>query len=205
MTDAGNTTRRDAPLAAPGDGATHGLGLPGDVNMWVFVLGDLVIFSVYFIIFMVYRAHERTLFLESQRHLSLGSGVVNTLVLLASSRFVALAVQAARAGNPDRAMRLTIYGGLCGLLFMLIKIYEWSSAISHGFTLQRNDFFMFYYALTGVHLFHVLLGVIILVIMLRELRNPHLRRVSVVEACAIYWHMVDLLWVVIFALIYVMR
>ncbi len=173
--------------------------------MWVFVIGDLVIFSVYFIVFMAYRGSERALFLESQRHLSLGTGVVNTLVLLASSRFVALAAAAARAGNPGRAMRLTVCCGLCGLLFLLIKIYEWYSAVSHGFTVQRNDFFMFYYTLTGVHLFHVLLGMIILVIMRRELRDPRLRRVSVVEAGAIYWHMVDLLWVVIFALVYVLR
>jgi nitric oxide reductase NorE protein len=64
---------------------------------------------------------------------------------------------------------------------------------------------MFYYTLTGVHLFHVLLGLVILAIMLRELRDPRLRRVSAVEAGAIYWHMVDLLWVIIFALLYLMR
>jgi nitric oxide reductase NorE protein len=205
MTDAGRAIRRDALGAAPAGPPRRGLDLPGDVNMWVFVLGDLVIFGVYFIVFMVYRIHERSLFLESQRHLSLASGVVNTLVLLASSRFVALAVQAARAGNPRRAMRLTTCGGLCGLVFMLIKVFEWSSAASSGFTLQRNDFFMFYYTLTGVHLFHVLLGLVILAVVLRELRDPGLRRMSVVEAGAIYWHMVDLLWVVIFALLYVMR
>lgn len=205
MTDAGHATRRDAPAASTDGDRNHGLDLPGDVNMWVFVLGDLIIFSVYFIVFMVYRAHGQALFLESQRHLSLDSGVVNTLVLLASSRFVALAVRAARADNPGRAVRLTAWGGLCGLLFMLVKVFEWTSAASRGFTLQRNDFFMFYYMLTGVHLFHVLLGLVILAIVVRELRDPRLRRARVVESGAIYWHMVDLLWVVIFALLYVMR
>jgi nitric oxide reductase NorE protein len=64
---------------------------------------------------------------------------------------------------------------------------------------------MFYFMLTGVHLLHVVMGLVILGIVLRELRDPTLRRVSIVETGAIYWHMVDMLWIVIFALLYVMR
>jgi nitric oxide reductase NorE protein len=173
--------------------------------MWVFVLGDMVIFAVYFIIFMVERTRERALFLESQQHLSQSLGLTNTLVMLASSWFVACAVRAARAGDHRRAMTLTSCGGFCGVLFILIKIYEWSSEISHGYTLPKNDFFMFYFMLTGVHLLHVVMGLVILGIVLRELRDPTLRRVSIVETGAIYWHMVDMLWIVIFALLYVMR
>src|SRR5258706_14069513 len=78
--------------------AKPGVHLPANKDVWVFVLGDLVIFSTYFIIFMIYRHQERQLFLESQQHLSLNIGVVNTLVLLASSWFVAQSVQLSRAG-----------------------------------------------------------------------------------------------------------
>jgi nitric oxide reductase NorE protein len=173
--------------------------------MWVFVLGDLVIFSSYFIIFMIYRNQERELFLESQQNLSLTVGVLNTLVLLASSWFVARSVQLTRSGEHSRAMRLTVGGGLCGVAFMLIKAYEWSSKVAQGYTFPSNDFFMFYYMLTGVHLFHVALGLVFLGVAYFELRNPRQRRVSMVETGATYWHMVDLLWVVIFALVYVMR
>lgn len=179
--------------------------LPGDGSMWVFVLGDLIIFGAYFVIFMVYRAQERGLFLASQQHLSLNVGVVNTLVLIASSWFVARGVQAARVTDHARAVQLIAAGGACGALFMLIKAYEWSSKISQGFTFPHNDFFMFYYLLTGVHLFHVLLGLVILGVVVVELRNPRLRRMSLAEAGATYWHMVDLLWIVIFALLYLMR
>jgi len=179
--------------------------LPGDGNMWVFVLGDLVIFGGYFIIFMIYRHQERDLFLESQQHLSLTVGVVNTLVLLASSWFVATSVQATRAGQYQRAIRLTVIGGGCGLVFLAIKAYEWTSKIGQGYTFPSNDFFMFYYLLTGVHLFHVALGLLFLGVTFAELRSPKLRRVSMVETGATYWHMVDLLWIVIFALLYVMR
>ncbi|MET0900399.1 MAG: cytochrome c oxidase subunit 3 family protein [Mycobacterium sp.] len=179
--------------------------LPGDGNMWVFVLGDLVIFGGYFLIFMVYRHQERDLFLESQQHLSLTVGVVNTLVLLASSWFVATSVQATRAGRYDRALRLTVLGGGCGVLFLAIKAYEWTTKIVQGHTFPSNDFFMFYYMLTGVHLFHVALGLVFLGVTFVELRSPKLRRVSMVETGATYWHLVDLLWIVIFALLYVMR
>jgi nitric oxide reductase NorE protein len=131
--------------------------------------------------------------------------MVNTLVLLASSRFVALAAQAARAADHRRALRLISAGAACGVVFIAIKIFEWVSEIHHGYTLSTNDFWMFYFMITGVHLFHVAFGLVVLGVIGVELRTPELRRPYVVEAGATYWHMVDLLWVVIFALIYLMR
>ena len=192
---------QSVPADAP---ARRAPALPGDASMWVFVLGDMVIFGVYFIVFMVYRAHEQAVFLASQRHLSLASGVLNTLVLLASSRFVALAVAAAKAGDDRRARQLIYGGGLCGTAFLLVKAHEWYSLVSAGLTVQRNNFYMFYYAFTGVHLCHVLLGLIVLGVMRAELRRPA-RRAWLIEAGAIYWHMVDLLWIILFALLYLMR
>jgi nitric oxide reductase NorE protein len=96
-------------------------------------------------------------------------------------------------------------GGGFGVAFILIKAYEWTTEVRHGFTMPSSDFFMFYFMLTGVHLFHVALGLLILGIVVRELRNPRKRRTSMVESGGIYWHMVDLLWIVIFGLLYVMR
>jgi len=184
---------------------SHATHLPADRDMWIFVLGDLVIFGGYFIIFMIYRHQQHALFLDSQRHLNLTVGVVNTLLLLASSWFVARGVQSARARNYERSIQLTVLGGLCGVLFLLLKIYEWSIEITQGLTFSHNDFFMFYFMLTGVHVFHVALGLVFLGVVFANLRNPKLRRVSMVETGATYWHMVDLLWVAIFALVYVMR
>jgi nitric oxide reductase NorE protein len=190
----------DTPAAA-----TEPARVSGDVNMWVFVIGDLVFFAAYFVIFMVYRIHERDLFLESQRHLSVTAAAINTLVLLTSSRFVALAVHAVRAAEFRRATRLIAGGGGLGVMFLVIKLGEWATEISHGFTLPHNNFWMFYYMLTGVHMFHVVLGLIVLGFVVYDLREANLRRVWVVEAGATYWHMVDVLWIVIFALLYVMR
>ncbi|MBP2450837.1 nitric oxide reductase NorE protein [Mycolicibacterium lutetiense] len=178
--------------------------LPGDGHMWVMVLGDLVIFGGYFIVFMIYRTMHPDEFLRAQQHLDINIGVVNTVILLTSSWLVARAVLAVRAGRHEAAIRLTYAGGVGGLMFMACKGYEWVVKIRNGHT-NSEMFYSFYYVLTGVHLIHVLIGLIVLGVIVRELRNPSRRRASVVEASAVYWHMVDVLWVIIFGLLYVVR
>jgi len=177
--------------------------VPGDNHMWVMVLGDLVIFAGYFVVFMIHRAMDPETYLAAQQHLDITAGVVNTVVLLTSSWLVARAVLAARAGSHASAVRLTCAAAFCGVVFIAIKSYEWANGIAAGHTLS-NEFFAFYYVLTGVHLLHVGLGLLILGIVVRELRGPR-TRMSMVESGAVYWHMVDLLWIVIFALFYVLR
>ncbi len=178
--------------------------LPGDGHMWFMVLGDLVIFGGYFVAYMVFRAKTPVEFLADQQHLNITLGVVNTIVLITSSWLVVEGVHAARAGNRSGAIGLVRGGMVCGALFAVIKVYEWTAEIQAGYT-NSSTFFSFYYVLTGVHLFHVALGLIILGVVIRDLRNPRRARVGMAEQGATYWHMVDLLWVVIFALLYVMR
>ncbi|OBG33323.1 MULTISPECIES: cytochrome c oxidase subunit 3 [Mycolicibacter] len=178
--------------------------LPGDGHMWFMVLGDLFIFGSYFIAYLVFRTRAPEQFLADQQHLNITIGVINTIVLITSSWLVAQSVQSARAGDRTGAVRLVRAGALCGVMFAVLKVYEWSAEIHAGHT-NSSAFFSFYYVLTGVHLFHVGLGLLILGVVIRELRNPRRARVSMVEQGATYWHMVDLLWVVIFALLYVMR
>lgn len=181
--------------------ATH---LPGDGHMWFMVLGDLLIFGCYFVAYAVFRAQAPDEFLADQQHLDITLGVVNTIVLITSSWLIVESVHAARAGDRIRAIGLIRAGMFCGLLFAAIKVYEWTAEIQAGYT-NSSTFFSFYYVLTGVHLFHVALGLLILGVVIRDLRNPRRARVGLVEQGATYWHMVDLLWVVIFALLYVMR
>src|SRR5690242_10057915 len=95
--------------------------LPGDVDMWVMVLGDLFFFGCYFVTYMVFRAMSTEEFTASQRHLHVGVGVANTIVLLTSSLFAALAVIAVREGAVRNAQRLLLATGACGVLFTLIK------------------------------------------------------------------------------------
>jgi nitric oxide reductase NorE protein len=179
--------------------------LPGDFDIWVFLFADLASFAFYFVVFMLYRVNNGALFLAQQHHLSVALATANTLVLLSSSWCVAKALHAARAGAHERAARLVSMAALLGVAFTLVKAFEWFHEIRHGFTLSSNEFSMFYFALTGVHLFHVIVGLVVLASVVRELREPALQRPAVFESGALYWHMVDLVWVVLFALMYLMR
>jgi hypothetical protein len=98
----------------------------------------------------------------------------------------------ARAWVEDhaRALRLTYLGGLCGAVFIVFKAHAWPTEVAQGHTISSNNDFIFYYMLTGVHLFHVLLGLLILGVVARELRNPRRRRMFMVESGPTYWHMV---------------
>ncbi|MGO9932600.1 MAG: cytochrome c oxidase subunit 3 [Steroidobacteraceae bacterium] len=191
--------------AAPIRGQEAHRHLPGDSSVWLFVIGDMLIFSCYFCAYMFDRGQNHGLFMQSQRHLSQNIGVINTLILLTSSLFVALSIQAARAGSFGVASRLLTLGFGCGAGFVLIKSFEWFLELRSGLTLSSNAFFMHYYMMTSLHFFHVLLGLVILMILRRELRGATAPRVQFLEVGATFWHMVDFLWIIIFALAYLMR
>jgi nitric oxide reductase NorE protein len=179
--------------------------IPGDPSMWFFVVGDLIIFGVYFVVYMYYRGQDHELFLQSQAKLNLDIGAVNTVVLLTSSLFVALGTSAARTGKTTDAVRLFAMALACGAAFPLLKMFEYVPEISSGLTPGVNLFFMYYFVMTGLHLCHVVLGLVILCFVIRNLRGPAKPRIAFVETGATYWHMVDVLWLILFALLYLMR
>jgi nitric oxide reductase NorE protein len=179
--------------------------IPGEPSMWFFVIGDFIIFGVYFVGYMYSRSQEPDLFLGSQTHLNVALGTVNTVVLLTSSLFVALGTSAARAGESSDAVRLIATAFGFGAAFPLLKLFEYVPEITSGTTPGTNLFFMYYFVMTGLHLCHVLLGLVILGFVIRNLRGREAPRLSFVETGATYWHMVDVLWLVLFALLYVMR
>jgi nitric oxide reductase NorE protein len=179
--------------------------VPGDSSMWFFVIGDLLIFGVYFVGYMYFRGQNHELFLAGQAQLNLHIGAVNTVVLLTSSLFVALGVAAARAGNRADALRQFWIALAFGAAFPLLKMFEWIPEISNGLTPGKNLFFMYYYVMTGMHLCHVALGLVILCFIIRNVKVAQVPNISFVETGATYWHMVDVLWLVLFALLYLMR
>ncbi len=173
--------------------------------MWFFVLGDMIIFGLYFIAFMIFRAREVGAYTAGQQNLYLDMGVVNTLLLLFSSWLAARSVLAARGGDAGRTIRLLGATAACGAVFIVLKLTEWWLELSAGHTFPSGAFMSFYYVLTGVHLLHVVMGLSILAVVIVYTRSQVDPRPHVVEQATTFWHMVDLLWVVIFALLYVMR
>ncbi len=186
----------------PEQGATF---VPGQPDMWALVLFEAMLFTGYFTVYMVCRVLEPTLFLESQAQLDPRWGVLNTLVMLASSLSMALCVQAARRGAYRTALHNVLFTVFLGLVFVVLKIAEWSSEIQQGLTFTSNTFFSFYYFLTAIHFIHLLVGFVVLGIVVYQLRGVERRSREIIETSATYWHLVDFLWVIIFALLYLMR
>jgi nitric oxide reductase NorE protein len=179
--------------------------VPGQPDMWAFVLFEAFVFTAYFSVYIFSRVRSHDLFLASQAHLDLRVGVFNTLVLLTSSLFVARCVQAARAGSYRAATTNAFLTMLFGFVFLVSKVREWAVEIGRGFTFTANEFSSFYYFLTAIHFIHLLIGFVVLAVIVHQLRSSARRSQEIVETCATYWHTVDFLWVMIFALLYVMR
>ena len=179
--------------------------VPGQPDMWAFALFETLLFTSYFAVYLFNRAHNEELYLQSQSHLELWVGVLNTIVLLTSSWSIARCVQAARAGSYRDALSAASLTAGFGALFLVCKVVEWARLIRMGNTLTTNDFFMHYFFLTGLHCLHLLIGFVVLGVIVYQLRGPARRCQTLVETCATYWHTVDLLWVLIFALLYVVR
>ncbi|WP_373083611.1 cytochrome c oxidase subunit 3 [Zhongshania sp.] len=178
--------------------------VPGEKAMWLFVLGDFLIFSAYFVIYLVQRAWDKQGFLDAQQHLDINLGIINTIVLITGSWFVAWAALAAREGNAAKALSLVRLTMLSGFIFAALKVFEWSKEIKAGYTFTSNDFFGFYYVLTGIHLIHLVFGLAVLQIVVARLKKGVADH-RLVETGATYWHMVDLLWVLILAFLYMLR
>lgn len=179
--------------------------LPGGEGIWVFIFGDLIVFSLFFIVFLDYRAGDVALFRQAANTLNLTFGLFNTLVLLVSSWLIVGALTAFRTKQFTWSERFSWGGLLCGALFFTLKIFEYKEKIEAGHYVTTNDFYMFYFVLTGIHLFHVFIGLGVLAWLIHGIRNnPDKLSQTSIEAAGIFWHMVDLLWIVLFPLLYLL-
>jgi nitric oxide reductase NorE protein len=181
--------------------------LPGVEGVWVFVMADMTVFAVLFGFFVLGRHKDPALFEASRHALNPNFGGVNTLILLTSSWFAALALDAVRRSRFGLAQRFLGGAFLCGLAFAVSKAIEYTEKLNAGISLLTNDFFMYYFTLTGIHLFHVIAGSIVLLVLWFKARSRSFdpQRPVVLECGAIYWHMVDLLWIFLFPLLYLVR
>jgi nitric oxide reductase NorE protein len=181
--------------------------IPGEEGIWVFVLGDMTVFALFFATFMYSRGKNPDTFARDHASLNVALGTVNTVLLLTSSLFVVLAVQRVLTGAHRSAPRLFTAALACGLGFVIVKAVEWAHLFSEGKTVGSGEFFSYYFMFTGIHLAHVLIGCVVLSRLIAITRREELtgHTAMLCEAGGIFWHMVDLLWVVLFALFYLMR
>jgi nitric oxide reductase NorE protein len=178
--------------------------VPGESGTWVFLFGDMLVFGTFFATFMVERAKAPQVFEVSRKTLHLGVGLANTLVLLTSSLCVVVALGALRSSARRIAALAVVAAIVCGGIFILLKVFEYHSLVTGGHGIGANHFYLYYFILTGVHLFHVCVGMVVLSFLLGQTRRSEIgtTRMAVVEGGACFWHLVDLLWIVLFPLLY---
>ncbi len=181
--------------------------VPGEEGIWVLIFGDLTVFGIMFGTQLYYRGQEPDLFRSAQAQLDQDFGALNTVLLLVSSLFVALAVRSVRTPARRHAPPLVAGALACGAGFAVVKVLEYGEKFGAGITPATNDFFLFYFILTGIHFFHLVIGMGVLLYLLVLSRRESMtdRQFVLFEGGACFWHMVDLLWIILFPLLYLVR
>jgi nitric oxide reductase NorE protein len=195
------------PAARPGFVSGAANHPPGDLAIWVFILAELLVFGVFFVAYAFARARDVALFNSMQATLDSDAGALNTVLLITASWFVARAVAAIAENRRAASAGFLLYGILCGVGFIVVKLFEYQAKLSLGVNLTTNSFYMFYLSLTFFHFMHVILGLVILIAVWRKTRAGGYSAEDHhgMATGASYWHMVDLVWIVLFPLVYVMR
>ena len=177
---------------------------PGTDGIWTFVFIDMIVFSLFFVVYLSERLRLPGVFAASQTHLDPKFGLVDALILLTSSLFVAEAVAAARLAQA-RLVRIRLALALgCGLMFSASKLTEYAGKFAAGITPVTNSFFSFYFLLTMIHFLHVLAGMVFIAHCLTRARaeNGQPTYLTKLENTGLFWHFVDLLWLFLFPLLY---
>jgi cytochrome c oxidase subunit 3 len=180
------------------------------LGMWLFLGTEILLFAVMFCGFAVMRYMHLDEFHAASKQLSVGYGALNTAVLLFSSYTAALAVTAAQRGDNPRVVKLFGVSILCGGIFLIIKTIEYSGKYSHGMFPggehfhQFKNFLGFYFCMTGLHALHVIIGMIIMAWGAKKAMANRFseRYYTPIELGALYWHLVDLIWIYLFPLLY---
>lgn len=173
--------------------------LPGNPIMWVLIWSELLVFGAALCAYIVARALDPALFDASQAHLDRFLGGINTMVLLTSGLCAAVAVRVRADGKSDQSRLWLVASIVIGSVFLYVKIIEYGAKLDAGLDIETNTFFTLYYLITGFHFLHVILGLIILAIVAWKNSFEN------IETGAAFWHMVDLIWVLIFPLLYLVR
>lgn len=174
-------------------------GLPGDPMMWVLVFSELAAFGLLLGAFIVAHAVKPAVFASGQAALDVSLAGYNTIVLVASGWAAAKGAASARAAESRRARLWLFLAMALGGAFVAIKLVEYGYEISGGIGLETSVFFTLYFLLTGFHLLHVCLGILILAVVCRRADPVH------VETGTVFWHMVDLVWIVMFPIVYLVH
>jgi cytochrome c oxidase subunit 3 len=186
----------------------------GKLGMWIFLFTELFLFGGLFLVYAVFRAKYSGDFHTAAKELNAFIGTMNTVFLLVSSMTVAMSITAIQKNQRTLALFLVTVTLLLAALFMMNKYFEWSHKFEFKLypgsevlkNLPRGEllFFGLYFMMTGLHALHVLIGMILLSINLVKIRSGMINQnhYLLLENSGLYWHLVDLIWIFLFPLLY---
>lgn len=184
------------------------------MGMWLFLFTELLLFGGMFILYSIYRYTYPDAFHLAAKDLNTIIGTFNTAILLTSSLTMALSIAAIQRGRKSLSIFLQFVTILLALGFMVNKYFEWSAKFSHGIypgsdvLLAKPSgeivFYGLYYVMTGLHGLHVIIGMVLIAIMMRFTYKGIIKADSYVklETVGLYWHLVDIIWIFLFPLFY---
>lgn len=173
--------------------------LPGELLMWVLIVSELLVFGAGLAVFLSLRIADPDGFLAAQDALNRPAAAINTIVLVTSGFLAAMALWWRENARRLQARLALIGAALLGVVFLAIKFWEYADKAAHGINWETHSFFTFYYLLTGFHAAHVVAGIVILLLVAwRDQPNN-------IEVGAAFWHMVDLVWVLLFPVMYLLQ
>lgn len=178
---------------------------PGGILIWIIIFLELLTFGAALIAMVYYGNQELELFHNSSLKLNTTFGTINTLFLLSSGFFMAISVEALKKGNTIKFKKLLLLTMLFGVLFLCLKSFEYHEKLSEGLHMGYNSFFTFYWMLTLFHVIHVVVGLVILISVYSGISKKNCTTtLEDVEASAAFWHMCDLIWLLLFPVIYLL-
>jgi cytochrome c oxidase subunit 3 len=187
------------------------------MGMWLFLYTELILFGGLFLVYMVYRSLNQDAFLLASFNLNVWIGTANTIVLLTSSMTVAMAISALQKGDSKKSIFLLWMTILAALFFLVVKYFEWSIKFEHGLFPGMDHFnqlpngeklyFNLYFFMTGLHGLHVIVGGIFIAIVVFKIKSGKVNkdRYQLLENSGLYWHLVDLIWIYLFPLFYLIH
>jgi len=180
---------------------------PGGMLIWIIIFLEFVTFAAGIMVYLSFRQGDLETFNSSQQMLNSSYGMINTIVLITSGFLMATTMVFLKKGDSKKASLFLILTILFGTVFLLLKGFEYQEKFALGLGMGYNQFFVFYWLLTGFHFIHVLVGVILLSYMLIKIKSGYYSKTNYedVETVGVFWHMCDLIWIFLFPILYLLH
>jgi len=187
------------------------------MGMWLFLFTEILLFGGLFIVYFVYRSINSDAFLHASYQLNVTIGTINTIILITSSMTVAMSITALQKGNLKLSLILLWITQIFALAFLVNKYFEWGAKIDHGIfpgmahyaemASGEKLYFFLYFFMTGLHAVHIIIGGIFIAVVMKKMKEGKVtsERISLLENSGLYWHLVDLIWIYLFPLFYLIH